>query len=102
MRLGDLLDEARRRTFVGRDDELARFGDALSGRSPRRVFLVHGVGGIGKSTLIGEFRASALAAGRPPGGVARRAIGRASCRGRGEILVVPGSFEKKNMSRKNC
>src|SRR4051812_5803727 len=65
MRLGDVLDEARRRTFVGRDDELTRFGEALSGSSPRRVFLVHGVGGIGKSTLLGEFRARALAMGRP-------------------------------------
>src|SRR3954447_12322929 len=65
MRLGDVLDEARRRTFVGRDDELSRFAEALSGSSPRRVFLVHGVGGIGKSTLLGEFRARALAAGRP-------------------------------------
>src|SRR3954453_7005484 len=65
MRLGDVLDEARRRRFVGRDDELSRFGEALDGRSPRRVFLVHGVGGIGKSTLLGEFRARAEAAGRP-------------------------------------
>src|SRR5689334_9108640 len=65
MRLGDVLDEARRRTFVGRDDELTRFGEALSGSSPRRVFLVHGVGGIGKSTLLGEFRARAVAMGRP-------------------------------------
>src|ERR671938_467274 len=65
MRLGDVLDEARRRTFVGRGAELTRFADALRGRSPRRVFLVHGVGGIGKSTLLGEFRARAVAAGRP-------------------------------------
>src|SRR4051794_28382529 len=65
MRLADVLEEARRRSFVGRDDELTRFAEALSGSSPRRVFLVHGVGGIGKSTLLGEFRARALAAGRP-------------------------------------
>ena len=65
MRLGDVLDEARRRTFVGRDAELSRFDDALGGRSPRRVFLLHGVGGIGKSTLLGEFRERAMAAGRP-------------------------------------
>ena len=65
MRLGDVLDEARRRTFVGRVRELTAFDDALAGRSARRVFLVHGVGGIGKSTLLGEFRAQALAAGRP-------------------------------------
>jgi hypothetical protein len=65
MRLGDVLDEARRRTFVGREVELTRFADALSGRSPHRVFLVHGVGGIGKSTLVSEFRARATEAGRP-------------------------------------
>jgi hypothetical protein len=65
MRLGDVLDEARRRTFVGRDAELTRFDDALFGRSPRRVFLLHGVGGIGKTTLLGEFRARAASTGRP-------------------------------------
>ena len=65
MRLGDVLDEARHRTFGGRDAELTRFDDALGGRSTRRVFLLHGVGGIGKSTLLGEFRARAEAAGRP-------------------------------------
>src|SRR3954469_25314888 len=65
MRLEDVLYEARMRTFVGRDRELAAFDDAVGGRSSRRVFLVHGVGGIGKSTLLGQFRAQALAAGRP-------------------------------------
>ena len=65
MRLGDVLDEARRRTFVGRGAELTRLDDALVGHSPRRVFLLHGVGGIGKSTLLDNFRARALAAGRP-------------------------------------
>jgi hypothetical protein len=65
MRLGDVLDEARRRTFVGRDAELTRFDDALRGRSSRRVFLLHGVGGIGKSTLLGEFREHAVAAAPP-------------------------------------
>jgi hypothetical protein len=65
MRLGDVLDAAGSRTFVGRGRELAAFDDAVGGRSSRRVFLVHGVGGIGKSTLLGQFRAHALAAGRP-------------------------------------
>ncbi|MET0764269.1 MAG: ATP-binding protein [Blastococcus sp.] len=65
MRLGDALEAAGSRTFVGRDRELAAFDDAVAGRSSRRVFLVHGVGGIGKSTLLGRFRAHALAAGRP-------------------------------------
>jgi hypothetical protein len=30
MRLGDVLDEARHRTFVGHDAELTRFDDALA------------------------------------------------------------------------
>src|SRR5690242_421468 len=63
-RLGNLLDDARRRTFVGRRGELASFDDVLRGRSPRRVLLVHGPGGIGKSTLLLEFRTRAREAGR--------------------------------------
>jgi hypothetical protein len=63
-RLGDLVDDARRRTFVGRERELASFDDALLGRSPRRVLLVHGPGGIGKTTLLLEFRTRARAVGR--------------------------------------
>jgi hypothetical protein len=62
--LGDLLDEARRRTFVGRRHELASFDDAVMERSSRRVLLVHGPGGIGKTTLLLEFRTRARAAGR--------------------------------------
>lgn len=62
--LGDLLDDARRRTFVGRRPELASFDDALGGRSPRRVLLVHGPGGIGKTTLLLELRGRARDAGR--------------------------------------
>src|SRR5437763_12834739 len=63
-RLGDLLDDARRRTFVGRRNELASFDDVLLGRSARRVLLVHGPGGIGKTTLLLEYRTRARAAGR--------------------------------------
>lgn len=62
--LGDLLDAARRQHFVGRRRELTSFDDALAGRSPRRVLFVHGQGGIGKTTLLQEFRARARAAGR--------------------------------------
>ena len=63
-RLGDLLDDARRRTFVGRRRELASFDDVLLGRSARRVLLVHGPGGIGKTTLLLEYRTRARDAGR--------------------------------------
>jgi len=62
--LGDLLDAARRQRFVGRHRELASFDDALAGCSPRRVLFVHGQGGIGKTTLLQEFRARAQGAGR--------------------------------------
>jgi hypothetical protein len=62
--LGDLLDAARRQCFVGRRREVASFDDACTGRSPRRVIFVHGQGGIGKTTLLAEFRARAVALGR--------------------------------------
>jgi hypothetical protein len=62
--LGDLLDTARRHCFVGRRRELVSFDEALDGRSSRRVLFVHGPGGIGKTTLLQEFRARAQTAGR--------------------------------------
>ncbi|GIF68787.1 hypothetical protein Ais01nite_68220 [Asanoa ishikariensis] len=62
--LGDLLDTARRERFVGRRRELACFDDAVAGRAPQRVLFVHGHGGIGKTTLLAEFRARARAVGR--------------------------------------
>ncbi|GAA3347246.1 ATP-binding protein [Amorphoplanes nipponensis] len=64
--LGDVIERARRRNFVGRRDELRAFADALSGRSPRRVLFVYGPGGIGKTTLLLEMAARARAAGRVP------------------------------------
>ncbi len=48
---------ARSDSFVGRQSELARFAQAL--RVPQPAFWVlhvHGPGGIGKSTLLAEFR----------------------------------------------
>ena len=63
--LGDVIDRARRRSFVGRRSELQTFDDARAGRSPRRVLFVHGPGGMGKTTLLLEMRARASAAGWP-------------------------------------
>ncbi len=62
--LGDVIDRARRQSFVGRRVELRTFDDALAGRSPRRLLFVHGPGGIGKTTLLHEMRARGRAAGR--------------------------------------
>jgi hypothetical protein len=62
--LGDLLDEERRHSFVGRRRELTSFDDALAGRSSRRVLFLHGQGGIGKSTLLLECHARTREAGR--------------------------------------
>ncbi|WP_232050202.1 ATP-binding protein [Actinoplanes sp. OR16] len=64
--LGDVIERARRRDFVGRRDELRSFAEALTGASPRRVLFVHGPGGIGKTTLLLEMAARARAAGREP------------------------------------
>jgi AAA ATPase domain len=62
--LGDVIDRARRQSFVGRRAELRTFDDAVAGRSPRRVLFVHGPGGIGKTTLLHEMHARARAAER--------------------------------------
>jgi hypothetical protein len=63
--LADLVDEARVRDFVGRDTQLADFATALDG-GPRRVLFVHGPGGIGKTTLLHQFRAVAGRTGHRP------------------------------------
>jgi hypothetical protein len=60
--LAALVDEARLRNFVGRGAELADFTRALDG-GPHRVLFVHGPGGIGKTTLLNQFRAVAARAG---------------------------------------
>ncbi|GIM91171.1 AAA family ATPase [Paractinoplanes toevensis] len=63
-RVADLLDHARAESFAGRDAELRAFGDALNGRSGRRVLFLYGPGGIGKSSTLQQFRLRARAGGR--------------------------------------
>ena len=45
----------RTRTFVGRSEELARLEEALRGGNGVVVSAVHGLGGVGKSTLAAHY-----------------------------------------------
>jgi hypothetical protein len=55
-RLGDRLDEARRRRFVGRAAEIELFESALSASDPGfNLIYVFGPGGIGKTSLLRQF-----------------------------------------------
>ena len=62
--LSAVLDDARRRGFVGRSMQLQAFDAALSGAGTVRLLFLHGAGGIGKTTLLDELRRRAVAAGR--------------------------------------
>jgi hypothetical protein len=63
-RLADRLDQSRRRRFVGRDAELALFRSALAAPElPFNLIYVHGPGGVGKTTLLGEYARHAQGAG---------------------------------------
>ena len=54
--LATVIDAARVDAFVGRSTEVAAFRSALSGHAALRVLFVHGPGGIGKTTLLHQFR----------------------------------------------
>jgi DNA-binding SARP family transcriptional activator len=65
-RLGARLTSARRRSFVGRSDELALFADVLAeDEPPFAVLHVYGPGGVGKTTLLAEFARLCEEAGVP-------------------------------------
>ncbi|MBE1584428.1 tetratricopeptide repeat protein [Nonomuraea angiospora] len=54
-----------RQVFVGRGDELAALEAALGGSGPVVVAAVHGLGGIGKSTLAAHFAVTQTGACNP-------------------------------------
>src|SRR5688572_2227653 len=63
--IGRRLAQTAQMRFVGRRAELAQFETALQEPSPPFAVLhVHGVGGVGKSTLLREFARLAKDAGR--------------------------------------
>ncbi|HEX8083952.1 MAG TPA: ATP-binding protein [Solirubrobacteraceae bacterium] len=62
--LGDRLAARDRQRFVGREAELAFFDELLGDDPAANVVLVHGPGGIGKSTLLRELARRGEAAGR--------------------------------------
>ncbi len=64
MLIADRLVHARLTRFVGRLAELQQFEQMLSGTSPFIALLIHGPGGVGKTTLLQEFASRAQQHGR--------------------------------------
>src|SRR4051812_9266642 len=65
--VADRLRGARRRRFVGRRAELELLRSALAEPElPFSVLWVHGLGGVGKTTLLGAFAEIAAESGRTP------------------------------------
>ncbi len=80
--LGERLAARDEQRFVGRADELAFFDSLLVDDPPASVVLVHGPGGIGKSTLLRELARRGKARGRTPRLIDAR-----------ELAPVPGELE---------
>ncbi|MFZ3474329.1 ATP-binding protein [Streptomyces sp. 4.24] len=93
--MGERLSTARVRAFIGRDEQLTRFGEALAG-DPRApfAFYAYGPGGIGKSTLLRRMADDARAAGRPLVELDGRFVSRDPAefeRAAGPFLDAPGT-----------
>jgi predicted AAA+ superfamily ATPase len=58
------IDSRDRHRFVGRENELAFLEQCLEENPPANVVLIHGAGGIGKSTLLRELARRAETQGR--------------------------------------
>ncbi|MEA2409736.1 MAG: hypothetical protein QOC77_297 [Thermoleophilaceae bacterium] len=81
--LGQRLASRDRQRFVGREPELEFFDSLLVDDPPASVVLVHGPGGIGKSTLLREVGRRAQTRGRSPRLVDAR-----------DFAPVPGELEQ--------
>ncbi len=58
--MADRLDQERARTFVGREQECARFAELIGAAGEAALVVVHGPAGVGKSTLLRRFAAYAV------------------------------------------
>jgi hypothetical protein len=81
--LAQRLERRDRQRFVGREDALTFFDSLLVEDPLANVVLVHGPGGIGKSTLLREVGRRAESRGRSPRIIDAR-----------ELAPVPGEIEK--------
>ncbi|MCU7821047.1 ATP-binding protein [Kitasatospora sp. DSM 101779] len=93
--VGERLSIARTQAFIGRDEELGRFAEALAGDPAAPfAFYVFGPGGIGKSALLRCLTDRARAAGRPVLELDGRFVSRDPAdfeRTAGTFLQVPGT-----------
>lgn len=73
-RIEHRLQDARRRLFIGREAEQALFLRLLAADGGFQVLYLHGMGGIGKTTLLKVFMELAAARGMPVLSIDSRAL----------------------------
>jgi DNA-binding CsgD family transcriptional regulator/energy-coupling factor transporter ATP-binding protein EcfA2 len=54
--LGDMVSHLQHHFFVGREKELQLLMDHARSKEKPRIVMLHGIGGVGKSTLLDEFQ----------------------------------------------